>query len=181
MSPYQRFWVWLIVLTTLAPVIPFVFPNQLALTSRADVFRTLADIGAALIGFVGVIGVFGLEALRSSLHEISAEMNDLERYLNEKGALESAVHELDKFRDKLKGLEAEKARVCDRQQSAPRLILVTLYFFLIQIVSSLLGLGDVTIVGDWRLPLAFSFFGLFTGVYLVYIFVSAIARITSVV
>lgn len=141
------------------------FPPNLDVGVRADVFRTLAEIGGALLGLVGVIGVFLLTSFQTSLSDISRDFSMLE---DKKARLGNLGDEGKRF-DQLK---AEAEEIKTRRIPKSRLgFFATISFLLAEIVFAIMGLGQVPFP-DWRFPLSFSLGSIFAAGYLIFIILS---------
>jgi len=168
---------------SLSVLLSFMFPYGLNLSQRTDVFRALAEVGGALIGFVGIVGVFGLGSVRSAVSDIGKLVGRLqteERRLNWKSITGTITYstapsmmldfEIDELRHRAENL-----------RGLGRIGLVTLFLSLtsliLEICSAILGLAYVTLYGEWRWLLFFTFYTLFAGSYFLYM----VARITTLI
>jgi hypothetical protein len=50
----------------------FVFPG---VTRTSLIFTALADVGAALVGLAGIVGVFAFDSMRSTIDRANSEIN----------------------------------------------------------------------------------------------------------
>ena len=155
------------VLSFCAAILALAFPSALEMSARADVFRTLAEIGGALIGLVGVIGVFGFSSLRSTLREIRKEHSQLGKIPI--GTIEKAGG-LDLLQSELKQLKNEEEEMVQRINTNLRAFAALIFAFLAQILTAIMGLGQVVLAGDWRFLLFLSFGMLFEGGFQIYLF-----------
>lgn len=159
-----------------AVALTFVFPLELDNALRTDIFRTLAQVGGALIGFVAIVGVFALNSIQSRVSDISKQI----------GELQSEQREVDRTympetlpyaKTAIIVLELQIVRLRERREELRdygRLGLILLFFsvisFIAEIWSAVLGMARLSVIAsDWRWMLFYTFYSLFAGSYMIYL------------
>lgn len=145
-------------------------PLDTPMANRLEMFRALAQIGGALVGFAGIVGVFGLDAIRSAMAENSRTASDLQiRNVTQF----TSPSEVDL---RITDLYRRNALLRRYMESSLKDMFLTLVFFLVQIIVAVLGLSGES-QSDWRggLTLCFTFLSL--GTYVLY---TLTRRVTAV-
>ena len=153
---------------------------ELAWYVRIDLFRTLAEVAGALLGFFGIVGVYGLDSVRSRISDNSKRVGQLQgeyRRLAPKliqpetgdqwpvisVGLTTIDFQINALREQNKKFEEDS-----------RFAVITLFgsaiFSFVTIVSSVFGISgvDVPIPGlGWRVLLLSSFYFLFVSIFFI--------------
>jgi len=77
-----------------------IYFSVLAAFAENDILKSLIDVNAALIGFLGIIAIFVLTEYRSSMHRID---DNIEREKQDKRAREKLQKDLSELRSNQKG------------------------------------------------------------------------------
>jgi hypothetical protein len=148
-----------------AAALALLFPYGLEINVRADVFRTLAEVGGALLGLVGVIGVFALTSFQTTLSDLNRDSFTLEQIKARIGNLGKDEERLKRFKDEAEEIKTRRIPKC-------RLgFFATISFLLVEIVFAFMGLGQVPFP-DWRWPLSITFGSIFAVGYLIFLILS---------
>lgn len=134
-----------------------------------------------MVGFIGVIGVFGLDSVRSTIREMNNDLSDLQKYHAERTRAEGvgATQRYPTLVERIEQLQREIEDAKAKQPSRVNLLFLTVVVFLALVVFAIMGLGKVWDSLDWRVPLFMAFLALFEGSYAIYRFVVTITRITG--
>lgn len=183
-SPVSRSWplnrllptIVILIMGLVSVALAFVFPLELDNALRTDLFRALAEVGGALIGFVAIVGVFGLDSIRSRVSDIGMQISELQS--EQRGVdrtyvagtlpytetaiiiLELQIAELRKRRNGLR----------DYGRAGLMLLFFSVIAFIVEICCTILGMARLSpIYSDWRWLLYFAFFSLFAGSFLIFL------------
>ena len=124
----------------------FIFPQDLDLNLKIEVFRTLAQVGGVLLGLIGGIGVFALQSVKSAALEIRRLQSDAD--------LSPPV--------RIRGMSNALGRLAAAAVPMST-FLISLGCLLLQIMTAILGLASVA-TGNFNVLLALNFALLFLGV-----------------
>lgn len=164
----------------LSVVLSAVLPLDLIPSVRSDVFRTLAEVGGVLIGFIGIVGVYGLDSIRSRISDnskrvgqLQGEYRRLEPKLIQLGqdetrpgtsvALTTIDFQIDALREQRKQFENDF-------KLAVGALFTSVMFSFVTIVSAIFGISGVNVpipLLGWRVLVFLNFFFLFASIYFI--------------
>lgn len=151
---------WVPLIIVISGGIMLAMPSDTPMANRIEMFRVLAEVGAALVGFVGIVGIFGLDAVRSAIADNNNAILNLQ--IQSRSVGDDAVWDL-----QVMALESRIKQLKGHMESSLKDLFMTIATFMVLIVSAVLGLSGVG--PDWRFYLFFCFISLFAGTYALYI------------
>jgi hypothetical protein len=126
----------------------------------ANVFQSIVDADAALLGFLGIIAVFALARYNDTVHLVEEQVyrTNLEHqqeivrapetnvpdYLGETQTLAGADHEYEIYKKRLKQLESRINKMRKNSKSACMMCVCGASFFIASIFCSLLAMSEIT-------------------------------------
>lgn len=123
-----------------------------------EMFKALAEVGGALVGFAGIVGIFALDAIRSAI----GDNNNAAANLRIKGKDVGMVF----VDNELMALRNRNRDLGRYMQSSLKDLFLTFVVFILEITFAVLGISGES--PNWRGLLTACFGFLFMGTYVLY-------------